>query len=100
MSQQYPNDQFEGLMRYCARIADSEEVVPAQKAGQPIPENTMFMYVPRIRCLDCPGKLYTPGPDVTLDNFEIHLRNSHHRDNVNQRVGLSAAAPPPDRPAA
>ncbi|KAJ3041970.1 SWI/SNF chromatin-remodeling complex subunit [Rhizophlyctis rosea] len=42
----------------------------------------------RIKCLDCPGKLYQLGPDQSLGNFEVHLRNRHHRANVNSRVGL------------
>ncbi|KAF9045336.1 hypothetical protein BJ165DRAFT_1404543 [Panaeolus papilionaceus] len=40
----------------------------------------------RLKCLDCPGKLYTPGPGETLSNFEVHLRNRGHRHNVNERV--------------
>ncbi|KAK7042455.1 hypothetical protein R3P38DRAFT_2890583 [Favolaschia claudopus] len=40
----------------------------------------------RIKCLDCPGKLYTPGPGETLNNYEIHLRNRLHRRRVNERV--------------
>ncbi|CUA72931.1 SWI/SNF chromatin-remodeling complex subunit snf5 [Rhizoctonia solani] len=53
----------------------------------------------RLKCLDCPGKLYTPGPDQTLTNFEVHLKNRAHRANVNKRVLAEAAAaglPPPD----
>lgn len=40
----------------------------------------------RIRCLDCPGKLYNPGPGETLTNFEIHLKNRAHRANVATRL--------------
>ncbi|KAG8746893.1 SWI/SNF chromatin-remodeling complex subunit [Ceratobasidium sp. 423] len=53
----------------------------------------------RLKCLDCPGKLYTPGPDQTLSNFEVHLKNRAHRANVNKRVAAEAAAngqPVPD----
>ncbi|EUC61258.1 SNF5/SMARCB 1/INI1 family protein [Rhizoctonia solani AG-3 Rhs1AP] len=46
----------------------------------------------RLKCLDCPGKLYTPGPDQTLSNFEVHLKNRGHRSNVNKRVITEAAA--------
>ncbi|CAE6459210.1 unnamed protein product [Rhizoctonia solani] len=46
----------------------------------------------RLKCLDCPGKLYTPGPDQTLSNFEVHLKNRAHRANVNKRVIAEAAA--------
>lgn len=41
----------------------------------------------RIRCFDCPGKMYKPGPGETLDNFEIHLRNRNHRTAVSRRLG-------------
>jgi len=45
------------------------------------------MYLPRIRCHDCPGKLYTPGPEMTVGNFEVHLKNRQHRERVDGRVG-------------
>ncbi|KAJ7764511.1 SNF5-domain-containing protein [Mycena maculata] len=44
----------------------------------------------RIKCLDCPGKLYQPGPDETLSNYEVHLRNRLHRQRVNDRMGNSS----------
>ncbi|CUA71832.1 SWI/SNF chromatin-remodeling complex subunit snf5 [Rhizoctonia solani] len=46
-----------------------------------------------------PERPYTPGPDQTLTNFEVHLKNRAHRANVNKRVLAEAAAaglPPPD----
>ncbi|CCM05607.1 uncharacterized protein FIBRA_07836 [Fibroporia radiculosa] len=45
----------------------------------------------RLKCLDCPGKLYTPGPGETLQNYEVHLRNRQHRQKVNARIGLPTA---------
>ncbi|KAF8208209.1 hypothetical protein K438DRAFT_1961718 [Mycena galopus ATCC 62051] len=45
----------------------------------------------RIKCLDCPGKLYTPGPGETLSNYEVHLKNRLHRQRVNDRMGNSSA---------
>ncbi|KAF9476043.1 hypothetical protein BDN70DRAFT_812942 [Pholiota conissans] len=39
----------------------------------------------RMKCFDCPGKLYTPGPGETLSNFHIHLRNRRHRSLVADR---------------
>jgi SWI/SNF-related matrix-associated actin-dependent regulator of chromatin subfamily B protein 1 len=41
---------------------------------------------PRIRCKDCKGKVYNPGPEETVGNFEKHLRNATHRKRVNERV--------------
>lgn len=55
----------------------------------------------RLRCLDCPGKLYTPGPGESLTNFEVHLKNRAHRANVAARLekdgdgsGAGAGSPP------
>ncbi|KAF8653620.1 hypothetical protein AX16_003772 [Volvariella volvacea WC 439] len=40
----------------------------------------------RIECQDCPGKLYTLGPEESLLNFGVHLKNRAHRQNVFSRV--------------
>ncbi|KAK6527352.1 hypothetical protein TWF281_010532 [Arthrobotrys megalospora] len=37
---------------------------------------------PRIRCLDCPDMLYFPGPNESLLNFRVHLRNAKHLTRV------------------
>ncbi|CAK7204929.1 SWI/SNF chromatin-remodeling complex subunit [Sporothrix eucalyptigena] len=105
----YPNDSFEGVMRYSVFNKD-EQLVPAPSANEPM-ENYRFWYLPRIRCHDCPGKLYTPGPETTVGNFEVHLKNRFHREKVDQRLAREAAkaaavAPPgssqsaPEPPAA
>ncbi|ESZ92140.1 hypothetical protein SBOR_7471 [Sclerotinia borealis F-4128] len=86
LHQQYPNDRFEGMMRYSAVSMASETPVPAPQPGTN-PEGIKWMYLPRIRCHDCPGKLYTPGPDTTVGNFEVHLKNKGHREKVNLRLG-------------
>ena len=36
--------------------------------------------------MDCPGKLYTPGPETGVNNFEVHLKNRIHREKVERRV--------------
>lgn len=40
----------------------------------------------RIRCHDCPGRLYNPGPEETFNNFEVHLKNRQHRERVEARI--------------
>ncbi|EMR10021.1 hypothetical protein PNEG_01775 [Pneumocystis murina B123] len=65
LRQRYPNDLFEGFVR---QGNDPSDVVV------------------RIRCNDCPGKLYIPGPSLTVENFEIHLKNRYHRTRVEQRL--------------
>lgn len=73
-------------MRYSAVDVYTELPTPAPSAGAPIPASIKYMYLPRIRCHDCPGKLYTPGPGTTVENFEVHLKNRQHRERVDARV--------------
>ncbi|KAF3933226.1 hypothetical protein ABW20_dc0109905 [Dactylellina cionopaga] len=84
LRQTYVSDQFEGIMR---------QVVIDTLTGNSVPHTTPMVpgrhitdYTPRIRCVDCPGKLYTPGPGETVENFEIHLRNRLHRERVEARI--------------
>lgn len=65
---------------------DRFEVLPrAQPAETPAVTDRW-----RIRCFDCPGKVYKPGPGESLANFEIHLKNRSHRAAVARRL-----SPPP-----
>ncbi len=73
-------------MRYSAINIATDLPVAAPPANQPTPEGIKYMYLPRIRCHDCPGKLYTPGPDTTVGNFEVHLKNRLHRERVDART--------------
>ncbi|KAF5348011.1 hypothetical protein D9758_010011 [Tetrapyrgos nigripes] len=66
MHAKYPNDELQVTLRKF-------------KSGNASPEW-------RIKCVDCPGKLYKPGPGKTLSNFEVHLKNRQHRQRVNDRV--------------
>ncbi|KAG6879582.1 hypothetical protein C0992_001027 [Termitomyces sp. T32_za158] len=65
MMARYPNDRFETILRKVNAGSQPEW---------------------RIKCLDCPGKLYTPGPGETLANYEVHLKNRQHRQRVNDRL--------------
>ncbi|KAJ5371248.1 SWI/SNF chromatin-remodeling complex subunit snf5 [Penicillium cataractarum] len=92
LKQSHPNDSFEGVMRYSA--VDTETLAPVSnptnlQAGQKI----KYQYLPRIRCHDCPGKLYTPGPGMTVDNFEVHLRNRQHKERVEERINKTGSLP-------
>ncbi|KAH8673649.1 hypothetical protein BX600DRAFT_433266 [Xylariales sp. PMI_506] len=84
----YANDQFEGVMRYSAVDGTTGTPVPMPQPGN-IPLGVRFYFLPRIRCLDCPGKLYTPGPDMSAINFEVHLKNRQHREKVEARLRAS-----------
>ncbi|KAK5629709.1 hypothetical protein RRF57_005424 [Xylaria bambusicola] len=85
----YKNDQFEGIMRYTAVDTNTGASYPIPQNGQPVPPHVQFYFFPRIRCLDCPGKLYTPGPDTSASNFEVHLKNRNHRERVEGRLALA-----------
>jgi SWI/SNF-related matrix-associated actin-dependent regulator of chromatin subfamily B protein 1 len=96
----YPTDSFEAMMRYCAINTDTNAFVSpliAAPPGEPLPPNIQFAWLPRIRCRDCPGKSYTAGPDTTVQNFEVHLKNRAHRERVLARLGkgMAPSAPPP-----
>lgn len=69
-------------MRYTPVSLESDLPVSREAA----PETIKYMYYPRIKCLDCPGKNYTPGPETGVSNFEVHLRNRGHREKVDARV--------------
>ena len=87
----YANDLFEAFMRSSAVDMNTGSQVPVPQAGAPVPPNVRFFFLPRIKCLDCPGKLYTPGPDTTASNFEVHLKNKQHKEKVEARLRAAAA---------
>ncbi|KAL2011311.1 hypothetical protein VTN00DRAFT_4029 [Thermoascus crustaceus] len=90
LKRSYPNDSFEGVMRYTA--VDTATMMPVANANATHPgQKLKYQYLPRIRCLDCPGKLYTPGPGTTVENFEVHLRNRQHKERVEERLAKTAA---------
>ncbi len=84
LQQTYPDDLFEATMRYTA-VSTMSDLPLALVPNEPISPDTKFMYYPRIKCMDCPGKLYTPGPGITVDSFEVHLKNRLHKEKVKQR---------------
>ncbi|KAG8855382.1 SWI/SNF chromatin-remodeling complex subunit [Serendipita sp. 405] len=47
----------------------------------------------RVKCNDCPQKLYKPGPNESLENFEVHLKNRQHLLRIAQRKGLAPSTP-------
>ncbi|KAG4304076.1 hypothetical protein PORY_002440 [Pneumocystis oryctolagi] len=67
LRQRYPHDRFEGFVRQGNNTAET---------------------IVRIRCNDCPGKLYIPGPALTVENFEIHLKNRNHRIRFLKKIAI------------
>ena len=55
--------------------------------GKAAPPGIKLQWVPRIRCNDCPGKLYTAQKGKVAEDFEVHLRNRIHREKVQSRQG-------------
>ncbi|OJD18636.1 hypothetical protein AJ78_01332 [Emergomyces pasteurianus Ep9510] len=89
LKRSYPRDSFEGTMRYTA--VDPHTGLPlANAATTHAGQKLTYKYFPRIRCHDCPGKLYTPGPAMTVDNFEVHLKNRQHKERVEERHAKAA----------
>ncbi|CAL8580843.1 SWI/SNF chromatin-remodeling complex subunit [Xanthoria parietina] len=90
LQQNYPNDAFEGTMRYTAVSLTTDQPIALTKDQ---PQNDVkYMFYPRIKCKDCPGKLYTPGPEMGVNNFEVHLKNRLHREKVEARVAEGRSA--------
>ncbi|KAK8178374.1 hypothetical protein BC567DRAFT_225457 [Phyllosticta citribraziliensis] len=85
----HSSSQFEALMRYSAVDKSSGAQANNLPPGPP-PSHIKHMWLPRIRCLDCPGKLYTAGPGNTVENFVVHLKNRAHMDAVAKRTGQTS----------
>jgi len=93
-----PGELFESTMRYVImneRYEDPKTGAISSKPvrmdslapNAPLPANHKAYFLPRIRCMDCPGKLYNAGPEQTVNNFELHLKNRIHMENVRKRTG-------------
>lgn len=78
-------------MRCTAVSTETDEPFTLRPDATP-PPNTKYCYYPRIKCKDCPGKLYTPDVTLGVNNFEVHLKNRHHRDRVTKRTRDAAAS--------
>ncbi|TKA72899.1 hypothetical protein B0A55_05345 [Friedmanniomyces simplex] len=85
----HPDSDFEPLMRpYALDSAEGKQVkIPALEPGAAAPQGVQIKFLPRIRCNDCPGKLYTAQPGKVVEDFEVHLRNRLHRAAVLERQG-------------
>ncbi|CBY02183.1 similar to SWI-SNF complex subunit (Snf5) [Plenodomus lingam JN3] len=100
LQERHPEHLFEPTMRYV--VMNEAYVNPETKKTEskavkqdnlddsaPLPPNHKAYFLPRIRCLDCPGKLYNAGPEQTVSNFELHLKNRQHLNNLGKRRGTS-----------
>ncbi|KAH6723899.1 hypothetical protein BKA61DRAFT_686834 [Leptodontidium sp. MPI-SDFR-AT-0119] len=86
LRKKYPNDRFEGRMVSFDAVTNKPCATP--KPDQPS-EGKKYIYYPRIRCHDCPKKMYLSWSERDGDNFEIHLKNKHHVERVLARIQRS-----------
>ncbi|KAF2687705.1 SNF5-domain-containing protein [Lentithecium fluviatile CBS 122367] len=88
-----PGERFEPTMRYSVIDQNTLQSVKLDSlsASATLPPGYKAQYLPRIRCIDCPGKLYNAGPNHTVDNFQMHLNNRVHRQNVEKRTGKTSS---------
>lgn len=95
----HPNDDFTPIMRPYMLDKTTNAVTKASdlSPGDPPPPGFKFHFLPRIRCNDCPGKLYTAQPDRVVQDFEVHLRNKNHRAKVEERMGGGRSSSTPRR---
>jgi len=84
-----PGEQFEATMRYSVTDQNTSQSVKLDSlsGSATLPAGYKAQFLPRIRCVDCPGKLYNAGPGHTVENFQMHLNNRQHRQNVDKRNG-------------
>ncbi|KAF2268450.1 SNF5-domain-containing protein [Lojkania enalia] len=94
LHERYPNDLFEATMRYSIVDQNTQQTIKVDQFNQntSLPAGYKAQYLPRIRCNDCPGKLYTAGPERTVENFEVHLKNRQHKASVERRTGKSSSS--------
>ena len=89
-------------MRYTP-VSTTTDFPISLRPTEPAPPDTKYVYYPRIKCLECPGKLYSPGPDLGARYFEMHLKHKVHREKVDKKLGKtvqlsSSPKPEPNEP--
>lgn len=106
LHKKYPTSSFQPLMRFSALNAATSDPIrfdmstlppgsnpphgPVKDAeGKVVADKVRFAWLPRIKCNDCPGKLYTGQRENTEQAFEVHLKMRRHRENVEARLKRS-----------
>ncbi|KAI6791092.1 SNF5-domain-containing protein [Hortaea werneckii] len=86
MRQTYPDFDFQPEMKpYAIDQSSGKSVKLNLEPGTGPPAGYRLAWLPRIRCNDCPGKLYTAVPGRVIEDFDVHLRNRKHLDEVRKR---------------
>lgn len=87
----FPHDLFEGVMNHTASTTTDFETVV--QPNEPLPLISEETFHSKIKCLDCPGRLHSPGLGMSIDNFQIHLKSRLHRENVQKSVKVRGQQP-------
>lgn len=87
LREKYPQASIDGIMYPCQINIDTI-VVTAERLepGASAPAGYKLKLLPRIRCADCPGRLYEANPMSVVENFTPHMRNRLHRYGVELRL--------------
>lgn len=109
LAAKYPTSQFQPMMRFSTLNGTTNEPVrfdlstlppgstppsgPVKDAdGNVLADSIKFAWLPRIKCLDCPGKVYTAQRENTAEAFEVHLKMRRHKENVEARIKKSSSS--------
>lgn len=86
----HPQANFKPFMRCYGVDIESGKVLPKEQTelqpGDKAPPGQKLQYLPRIRCTDCQGKIYTAQPESVVTDFEVHLKNKKHLEKVEERL--------------
>ncbi|KAG4437128.1 hypothetical protein IFR05_007390 [Cadophora sp. M221] len=87
----FPGHRFRAIMRHYPVSTVTNMPCSEPAAGQPVPADVKYMWIPRIQCEDCPAKLYIPGSSRSVTNFVFHLKNQMHTSNVEKRLRYTSS---------
>ena len=85
-------------MRYTP-VSTTTDLPISLRSTEPAPPDMKYVYYPRIKCLECPGKLYSPGPGPEARYFEMYLKHKVHREKVYKKLGKTvqlSSSPKPE----
>ena len=86
----HPQANVKPFMRNYVVDIESGKVLPKEQTdlqpGDKAPQGQKLQYLPRIRCTDCQGKIYTAQPESVVTDFEVHLKNKKHLEKVEERL--------------
>ncbi|KAI9654582.1 MAG: SWI/SNF chromatin-remodeling complex subunit [Alyxoria varia] len=87
LRQAYPQDRFEGTMRWNPNAVVARGEGNDTQAGQKVEGR----WQPRIRCHDCQGMMYNTDERDPTANFKVHLHHSKHKAKRDERIAREMA---------